>query len=151
MRRVRSRGSTTRRLTVRSRPVAKKSDGASAGRPLCVAQALSKDIERWTGRRAGFGHLSAALSRRAAVGESQPDGGDVRGGGRGGRILGGTGSPDQGRAEFTRAAARKPTPRRHQEAEAEHELERSKTVQERYDLAMDAIKTFHTGVVRTSS
>ncbi len=50
------------------------------------------------------------------------------------------------KAEVTRALARETNAKEALEA-ANDELERSKTaVQERYDLAMDAIKTFHTGV-----
>ena len=100
------------------------------------------------GRRAGLGLARAAVAARAAVGEAEPDGGDGGGGGagrRGGRARGGAGGPDRPRP---RSPGRwRETQANQALAAANAELARSKAaVQARYDLAVEAIKTFHTGV-----
>ena len=90
------------------------------------------------------------ISRRcAAVGEAEPDDGGGGGGGaagRGGRAVGGAGGADAGQGRVSRALARE-TRRQHGAGRANDELTRSKAaVQARYELAVEAIKTFHTGV-----
>ena len=72
-----------------------------------------------------------------------------RGGGagrRGGRAVGGAGGADAGQGRGRPGAGRE-TRRQPALAAANDELDRSKAaVQARYDLAVEAIKTFHTGV-----
>ena len=83
------------------------------------------------------------------MGEAEPDGGHLRGGGddrRGGGALRGPGGADAGQGRHRAALARE-TSANTALAAANAELSRSKAaVQARYDLAVDAIKTFHTGV-----
>ena len=84
----------------------------------------------------------------AAVGAAEPHGGDGGGGGRagrGGRAVGGAGRADAGQRPTRRPLAARPA--NAALAAANAELSRSKAaVQARYDLAVEAIKTFHTGV-----
>ena len=94
------------------------------------------------GRRAGHGLPRAVARRRAPVGEAEPDDrGDGGGGaaGRGGGAVGGPGGADAGQGRHRAALVR--------ETQARTALAEANTkVQARYELALEAIKTFHTGV-----
>ena len=120
-----------------------------AGGPLPVVPGAGRGRRAVDGRRAGLGLARAAGAALPALGEAEPDGGDGGGGGaggRGGRAGGGAGRADPGQRRLSRsrwpARRRQPGPGR-----ANAELARSKAaVQARYDLAVEAIRTFHTGV-----
>ena len=91
------------------------------------------------GRRAGLRLARAVVAAGAAVGEAKLDGDDRRRGGtarRRVRAVGGAGRADAGQGASAGADAAK---------RARAEPLRA-AVQARYDLAVNAIKTFHTGV-----
>ena len=100
------------------------------------------------GRRAGLAYREPLSRRRPPAGKAVPDGGDRRRRGtdrRRGRALGVLVVQTQAKADIARRSPRnagqprRPAPMR--------SLGRSRAaVQARYELAVDAIKTFHTGV-----
>ena len=124
-------------------------DGDEAGGSLRQLPGAGRGHRAVDGRRAGLGLARAAVADAPPLGEAEPDGGGTGGRGApggGGGAGGGAGGADAGQGRghpgAGRGARRQPAL-----AAANDELARSKAaVQARYDLAVEAIKTFHTGV-----
>ena len=117
--------------------------------PLPNAEGPGRRHRAVDGRRAGHRLARADLAAGAAVGEAEPDGGGVGGGGAVAGVVGLSAVlavQTQAKAEVARALAAR-AERQPALAAANDELARSRAaVQARYDLAVEAIKTFHTGV-----
>ena len=93
--------------------------------------------------RPGASRSSRRARRWATRNRTAVTGGGGGAAGRGGRAVGGAGRADAGQGRHRPVAADAPTTT----DRANAELARSKAaVQARYDLAVEAIKTFHTGV-----
>ena len=124
-------------------------DGAPAGRPLWLAEGPVGRHRAVDGRRAGLRLARADLPAWPPLGESQPHGGSLRGsgldrGGGGAFHCAGSADAGNGRGHPALAGERDANVALAASNEA---LARSKAaVQTRYDLAVEAIETFHTGV-----
>ena len=145
----RRRGSSTRRSTGRWRRSASRRwrTGRRTATPRC--RALAEDVERWMADEPVSAWREPLVAAGAAVGEAEPDGGDRRR-----RRPCWPGWSGCRRSWPCRRGPRPTSPGRWPRdrantalAAANAELGRSKAaVQARYDLAVEAIKTFHTGV-----
>ena len=109
-----------------------------------ACRALAEDIERWMADEPVSAWREPLTRHVSPVGESEPDGGGVRGGGAG---AGWWGSRRCWRCRRRpRPGHRRRWPRAKAATAGRPTRAEVPTVQARYDLAVEAIKTFHTGV-----
>ena len=133
-----------------------KAMATEPGGPLRLGRALADDVERWAADEPVAAYPEPLVRRARRWAEAEPHGGDGRGrgaGGRGDRADGGPGGADAGQDDLARANDRLRESLGREEransslAAANAELASANTrVKQRYDLAVAAIKTFHTGV-----